>query len=168
MPNITFDEKVLAMCKITNRIQWIDVAKAIGILLIILSHTLENGLFRQAIFSFHVPLFFFLSGLTYHGVKKGVWKKRFFRLYLPYVIFSLVSIMAFAVAAHFLPGLQDVNVGIGKGIVGMLYGNARTGNMKWNEPLWFIPSLIAVYVLADITEMGLNKVKPSVIFGGGV
>ena len=27
--------------------------------------------------------------------------------------------MVFAVAAHFLPGLQDANVGIGKGIVGI-------------------------------------------------
>lgn len=155
------------MSKRINRINWIDVAKAIGILLIVLSHTLENGLFRQAIFSFHVPLFFFLSGLTFHAVKKGVWKKRFFRLYLPYIIFSIVSIMAFAVAAHFLPGLQDANVGIGKGIVGMLYGNARTGNMKWNEPLWFIPCLMAVYALADITELGLSKYKASVRFGGG-
>ena len=156
----------LEMGKRNNRINWIDVAKAIGILLIVLSHTLENGLFRQAIFSFHVPLFFFLSGLTYHGAKKGAWKKRFFRLYLPYIIFSLVSIMVFAVAAHFLPGLLDANVSIGKGIVGMLYGNARTGNMKWNEPLWFIPCLIAVYALADITELGLSNVKPSMRFGG--
>lgn len=40
----------LTMSNYSQRINWIDVAKALGILLIVLSHILENGLFRQAIY----------------------------------------------------------------------------------------------------------------------
>jgi polysaccharide biosynthesis protein PslL len=50
-----------------NRNLTVDVAKGIGIILVVLGHNWivlheKNDLFR-VIFSFHVPLFFFISGL---------------------------------------------------------------------------------------------------------
>lgn len=52
---------------IHRRIEWIDASKAIGILLVIIGHTFEyNSLARNVIFSFHMPLFFILSGYTFH------------------------------------------------------------------------------------------------------
>jgi fucose 4-O-acetylase-like acetyltransferase len=47
-----------------KRIEWIDCAKGITILLVIISHTV-SGILRGTIFSFHMPLFFILSSLTY-------------------------------------------------------------------------------------------------------
>lgn len=50
-----------------NRIAWIDVAKGITILLVIIGHTLTFGsATRNFIFSFHMPLFFILSGYTFN------------------------------------------------------------------------------------------------------
>ncbi len=46
-----------------KRIEWIDVLKGIGIILVILGHT--HVLFRTYIFSFHMPLFFFISGYLF-------------------------------------------------------------------------------------------------------
>ena len=52
------------------RIEWVDISKGIGIILVIWAHTLLSGgvvsekLCRGAVFSFHMPLFFFLSGVT--------------------------------------------------------------------------------------------------------
>ena len=52
-----------------KRVTWIDCAKGIGILLVILSHTVSGGilgaLVRALLFSFSMPLFFLLSGITY-------------------------------------------------------------------------------------------------------
>ena len=49
-----------------NRIIWVDVAKGITIILTIIGHTLDYGtLGRNIIFSFHMPLFFILSGYTF-------------------------------------------------------------------------------------------------------
>ena len=47
------------------RIQWIDTAKLFGIYLVILGHiSLTNQFVTDLIYSFYMPLFFFLSGLT--------------------------------------------------------------------------------------------------------
>ncbi len=48
-----------------DRIYWIDCAKGITILLVIIGHSIYNPMVRGPIFSFHMPLFFILSGMTY-------------------------------------------------------------------------------------------------------
>ncbi len=48
------------------RIEWVDIAKGIGIILVIFGHSLATGsTLRQLIFSFHMPLFFLLAGCTF-------------------------------------------------------------------------------------------------------
>lgn len=48
-----------------KRIEWIDVCKAFGIILMIIGHTVPHDLpVRNVIYSFHMPMFFILSGLT--------------------------------------------------------------------------------------------------------
>ncbi len=49
------------------RIELIDIAKAITIVLVILGHTtgiLETPMYRRFLYAFHMPLFFFLAGLS--------------------------------------------------------------------------------------------------------
>ena len=48
-----------------SRIDWIDVFKGWGIMLIVVGHLPVPFFFREWIFSFHVPLFFFISGFLY-------------------------------------------------------------------------------------------------------
>ncbi|EHI74911.1 Fucose 4-O-acetylase and related acetyltransferases [Streptococcus criceti] len=48
-----------------ERIQWIDFAKGLTIILVIVGHTFSKGYIRGPIFSFHMPLFFMLSLATY-------------------------------------------------------------------------------------------------------
>ena len=48
-----------------ERIEWIDIAKGITILLVIVGHGTINGVLRGIIFSFHMPLFFILSSITF-------------------------------------------------------------------------------------------------------
>ena len=45
-----------------NRIKWVDIAKGIGIILVIVGHTIALE-YSAPIYTFHMPLFFFLSGL---------------------------------------------------------------------------------------------------------
>lgn len=47
-----------------KRIDWIDVAKGIGILLVIAAHTTLQDT-KNVVFSFHMPLFFILSCVTF-------------------------------------------------------------------------------------------------------
>ena len=62
----------------TNRLEWIDIAKGVGIILVVVGHT-GRGLsavyfpdgtgflqsMDKAIYAFHMPLFFLLSGITF-------------------------------------------------------------------------------------------------------
>lgn len=57
------------MKKISKRVEWIDFAKGITIILVIVGHTISIGkhgsILRGLIFSFHMPLFFILSIITF-------------------------------------------------------------------------------------------------------
>ena len=146
----------------TKRITYIDAAKGLGIVLIVFGHIASNDALRQYIYSFHVPVFFFLSGMTYRLKEDlaGTWKKRMSRLYLPYLIFSLISILLFCLMGKMAASRLQVNLvdgNIGSYLAGMLYANSRTGYMKWNTPLWFIPCLLATYLIADVIEMAVRK-----------
>ena len=44
--------------KISQRIVWLDIAKALGIVAIVLGHTIQGGLVKKYVYSFHVPMFF--------------------------------------------------------------------------------------------------------------
>lgn len=70
-----------------KRMVWVDVAKAIAIILMIAGHELSRGPFRVWIFSFHMPLFFILSGYTSHRVRdwRDFWRiarKLFVKIWL--------------------------------------------------------------------------------------
>jgi len=83
-----------------TRIELIDIAKAITIILVILGHTtsnLETPMYRRFLYAFHMPLFFFLAGLSIRPkVLKtfGEWKdfirKNLQALVVPYLIFAFI------------------------------------------------------------------------------
>lgn len=75
----------------TKRLDWIDIAKAIAIILVIVGHTVPNpSPLRHAIFSFHMPVFFILAGYTF---RPKPWRELLSgsvsRLLVPYVILAL-------------------------------------------------------------------------------
>ncbi len=49
-----------------TRVQWVDTARGIGILLVIAGHTVNSAAVRGPIFSIHMPLFFILSAYASH------------------------------------------------------------------------------------------------------
>ncbi len=84
-----------------QRIDWIDFAKGITILLVIIGHNVSGPL-RGAIFSFHMPLFFILSCVTYSWSKNSeqwIYKteKAFKHLIIPAMFLSIISVMKFGI-----------------------------------------------------------------------
>lgn len=58
------------------RIEWVDVCRGSALLLVLLGHCTPNSEYfginiRGIIFSFHMPLFFLLSGYTFHFSKNS-------------------------------------------------------------------------------------------------
>ncbi len=83
-----------------KRISWIDMAKGYGILFVIWAH-LGTGALSTWMYSFHVPLFFFLSGVTFSAkadFKQFIIKKAK-ALLLPYLFLGLVMIAYYIFAS---------------------------------------------------------------------
>lgn len=76
----------------SKRVVWIDIAKGLLILLVILGHCDINDDIKYVIYSFHMGAFFFLSGLTFSPKRppKDFFIKKLKTLVLPYIMFSVV------------------------------------------------------------------------------
>lgn len=74
-----------------KRIEYLDIAKAIGVAFVLLGHTGIPEVLRAAIYSFHMPLFFAVSGIWFKSQShSATLKKSAARCLRPYIIFSLV------------------------------------------------------------------------------
>lgn len=52
-----------------ERIQYLDICKGVGIIFVVLGHIIQTNPIRTWIYSFHMPLFFFLSGYIFYFTK---------------------------------------------------------------------------------------------------
>lgn len=124
------------------RVLTIDVARGIGILLVVLGH---NALFREsshglyeAIYLFHMPLFFFVSGVTFKLTLPGeTLRKRARALLVPYFMMGAVAVLLTAQSGDVSRMLDEIR--------GVLYG---TGHTIRFVPLWFLPCLFVVSISA--------------------
>ena len=76
----------------------VDIAKGIGIFLMVIGHTGIPLPLRIWIYSFHMPLFFFISGFFYKRDKYGIGsfvKARCKTLVIPYFIFLVITFLWF-------------------------------------------------------------------------
>lgn len=75
-----------------TKVLWIDIAKVLGIYLMIIGHRgLVDEQYTKFIFSFHMPMFFILSGVLYHPVSPiETITKVSKTLLLPFVIITCI------------------------------------------------------------------------------
>lgn len=141
-----------------KRVAWVDVMRAVMMFAIALGHALDarptsGSMLNQYVYSFHVPAFFFLSGLLFRGKKESFFAftvKKFKSLMIPYYIFSILSILIFLVLGSVASdglGVAVKTTDLLPNLWGMLYGNGSTGYMKWNLPLWFVPCLFITLLI---------------------
>lgn len=121
-----------------QRIEHVDVAKGISIMLVALFHS-KIGVYFPSIIEpmslFRMPLFFFLSGvfLSYSpGIYDFLWKK-IDALLKPYFV-TLILLWCVSVITSERGTLNQ--------LVGIIYGNGAT--IRWT-PLWFLTHLFIVY-----------------------
>ncbi len=109
----------------------IDIAKGIGIILVIMGHTpsIVPEIIRNWISIFHMPLFFFLAGVfADYGITKPSKSvvKSAKRLLLPYVVYSLIFSAILYIESAFdrkvlLDNLHDTIIGKGGGTLALYF-----------------------------------------------
>ena len=119
-----------------NRIDWIDMAKGYGMLFVIWAH-LDSGVISSWMYTFHLPLFFFLSGYTFRTTDtfECFVKKKIKRMLIPYLWLG-VGIIVFSV----LLSLKNNTFSVG--YVGGLFLQLLLQKRAWT--LWFLACLLVV------------------------
>ncbi|WP_234152144.1 acyltransferase family protein [Sphingobium sufflavum] len=123
-----------------KRVEWVDAAKGVGILLVIAGHVWwRPGSVHQAIYAFHMPLFFLLSGyMVKPQPTAGLIGRQARSLLVPFAAFSLILI-AVDLTVEGLRGTRPIFPGFGAGVEAILW---HTESLRGPFTiLWFIPCL---------------------------
>jgi polysaccharide biosynthesis protein PslL len=151
-----------------NRNLTVDIAKGIGILLVVFGHNWivnhDPGELFRIVFSFHVPLFFFMSGLFLKpsdGLKQFIFK-RADTLLKPYWSF----LFFIGILKLFNPFSTSKQTSW-EYFLGVLYGTGPTieGISLWFLPHLFISSIGAMIVLHLARNWGKRELGLGAISG---
>lgn len=139
-----------------GRVSWIDAAKGLGIALIVLGHitSVESpSLLYVYIYAFHVPLFFFISGLTLKPGREpfgAMLRGKLRTLLLPYLCYALLGyafyILGYGAAQSLHLKIEQFNYGPWHPLLGVFIGTLGDGNLV-NTPVWFIIALFCTFVV---------------------
>lgn len=135
----------------------ITIAKGIGITLVVIAHIME-GYIGSAIFTFHMPFFFILSGMLYKPEEDiSFIRKKTKRLLFPYLFYSAIFIIL---------GIQDILTTdkntyflIKELLIKNLLGGPYIGG--WQSVFWFISVLYLSLVIYNFIS---NKLRNITIF----
>lgn len=140
-----------------KRIDWIDTLRGLAMFFVIWGHCFPNikGRVRKWIYSFHMPIFFFISGLTYKErdiEPRDFVKKKFKDLIVPYILFNIISYIVLII--FYKKGIIE-DFDYLENIIGAFYSQNEALRMPCG-PSWFLTTLFLVevgfYYLKRITK----------------
>mgnify|MGYP001767092398 CR=1 FL=1 len=136
----------------SQRISWIDTAKALGIITVFYGHIVEKlflthglpaaGYQYKLIYSFHMPLFFVLSGYLageIHGrAFPDFLRNKFMTRVVPFFFFNVLILPFYFIADEMSHQRLDVGQFIHKFLL------MFTGRPRFNNITWFLACLFSV------------------------
>lgn len=133
-----------------QREHYVDFIKAIAIVLVILGHINSyNAPIKAWIYSFHMPVFFFATGLVLKNKKidSKYLLSKVQRLIVPYFIWGLIY-----------SGYSEKN------LLKLIYGSYSTISSSGSlSSLWFLPTMFVSLILVQVLLKISNKFVPLVV-----
>ena len=152
-----------------KNIVWIDIAKFIGIFLVVFGHALQtfeltetSYFFKhlwQFIYLFHMPLFFVIAGYLYKPKSKSDnYKKILWGLLIPYLIYQFVYLPFKIGSSIFLHDNNFLDI-LPKCLFGILLGdfNDSLYSLCVCGPCWFIMSIIQLRLLFNNINVNIKN-----------
>ena len=144
----------------------IDVVKGIGIILVVLGHTYSIPEYLyNLIYSFHMPLFFILSGLVYNEKKNTelpffeFLKKKAKSYLVPYYLYALINLVIELLWSKFYLR-ENVTLSIvSKYVKGIFLCSADITNMPNCSPIWFFMCLFIASLVIWFIVKYASKIK---------
>ncbi len=149
------------------RASFLDIAKGIGIILVVLGHTFgKPEIIYDTIYSFHMPLFFIISGYVYKPEKynefgfKKILLNKAKRYLIPFYIFAAINLVLTLgfdlIFKHTVPTLSTIKTYV----LGTLYCYADMRYMPNCSPIWFLMTLFIGGVIFWALMKYFNKSRP--------
>ncbi len=132
-----------------ERVEWVDVAKGMAIILMVLGHcvNIESRL-RPVIFSFHMPFFIMISGYFYKKTSLRTFlKKQYKGLFIPYVL-TVIAMYIFKILLQELDLRRAIFTGFFTVLAGVNY--TKLIQFPFAEGigvLWFLPMIFCVRII---------------------
>lgn len=144
-----------------ERLDYLDSLKGFGILLMIVGHIGAGDMIGKWISSFHMPLFYFVSGYLFTAHKynfKGYFLRKIKTLIVPYIIF-----MAFHFIGYFV--LLDYNKDdfVKRVFNTVFFQNSNSNRIPLCGAAWFLISLFFVSIFMHIIINRLDKKVANVV-----
>jgi len=140
-----------------KRLKWIDRARGFSIFLVVWGHNFPTV--EPYIYSFHVPLFFFISGMFHPDqitVKGTI--KRAKMILVPYFIWATLLYLFWLLIGRHYGDSSDITLSPIDNLIGVFYAQGGQQFMDWGIPLWFLPCIFLVYLFFGLIRKINNKI----------
>lgn len=144
-----------------HRIKWIDIAKAYGIIAIVLGHIVSGTQISHFLYWWHIPLFFIISGIFLKPLaNRHEWRyffnHRIKNELLLYVVMGGLLIFAYTLLHHRSTAFLTSH------LLDLIWGG-RTLNF-YTSTFWFINAyIITIFVMTLILSLAHHTIIPVIL-----
>ena len=143
-----------------KRIEWLDIAKGISMLCIVAGH-MNSATVQKIVFTFHVPLFFLISGYLISQKQDYITfcKNKIRGLILPYIYISFLLIILKIPTDIYYDRSQFILEDLKNTILSACYGSGSSLNKTIHgiQPIGAIWFLLALFWALLIVKFFMNK-----------
>lgn len=138
-----------------ERINWIDWGKALAVTTVVFCHLpqSQDWFYFRYLQTCIISIFFFLSGYLKksNGSVKENWKKYWYGLILPYIIYNIV-IYPYWLAKYYMQNSSslDIQIFIRPILGALLFEHESTYCEPLNGPLWYLPAILLMHIIVDL------------------
>lgn len=129
-----------------NRQDWVDQIKGLAIFLVVYAHNFPVT--ETYIYTFHMPLFFMVSGFFFprHFGWDAV-KKRFKTIIIPYFLWAFFLFLFWVVIGKKMGASSNMELSNWKNFIGIFYAQGESVYMDWGIPMWFLPCMFILFCM---------------------
>ena len=139
----------------SDRIEWIDYAKTLGIILVYIGHTGVPDEIKSRIYLFHMPLFFMISGFLWNQDKYDAMSftefvgKKASSYISPYIKIGLVCLVLWGIMVNsIIFPFSEYWQTLLKYVFGLfVYSRGTVEFMPQCSPIWFLTCLFCAEIL---------------------
>jgi len=142
-----------------NRLEWVLIAKGIGIFLVVVGHFFPASSpeywieMRKIIYTFHMPLFFLLSGYLYNEVKYSYFSllaNKVRRLLFPFISIAIIFFIIKYISGLYVTVNYPVNLNSLRALI-------IDPVNSYMPLLWFVHTLFLLFIIYPLLRLFLNK-----------